>query len=84
MVLKDCKTTKFNSKSASKKASYLLDHPFPAVIGPKSHLYITDHHHLGRAILDSASPASVVYVCPEVDFSKAENMTLFWKEMVRA
>ncbi len=31
---------------------FLRDHRFPAVRGPKGRLYITDHHHLGRALLE--------------------------------
>ena len=32
------------------QADFLRDHPIPAVIGPQGRLYITDHHHLGRAL----------------------------------
>jgi hypothetical protein len=31
---------------------FLQSHWFPAVLGPKRHFYIVDHHHLGRALLD--------------------------------
>ena len=31
---------------------FLQNHPIPAVEGPEDRLYITDHHHLGRALLD--------------------------------
>jgi hypothetical protein len=34
------------------RRDYLEAHPIPAVLGPGERLYITDHHHLGRALHD--------------------------------
>lgn len=31
---------------------FLLSHCFPAVLGPKSQIYMVDHHHLGLALLE--------------------------------
>jgi hypothetical protein len=39
--------------SASDQRSFMKDHPMPAVIGPQGRLYITDHHHLGRAAVEA-------------------------------
>ena len=32
---------------------FLSRHPIPAVEGPNDKLYITDHHHLARALSDA-------------------------------
>jgi len=34
------------------RRDYLNDHPMPAVVGPDGVLYITDHHHLARALCE--------------------------------
>eukprot|EP00729_Bicosta_minor_P006476 gene6476-256_t len=82
MLLVSCKTSHFNGKSSQKQASYLQDHVIPAVIGPEGTLFITDHHHLSRAVLNSNAPGSTVYVCPQRDFSRlAHNLTSFWSLM---
>jgi hypothetical protein len=39
--------------SPTDRLDFMKAHPMPAVIGPQGKLYITDHHHLGRAALDS-------------------------------
>ncbi len=57
---------------------YLHDHPMPAVIGPQGKLYITDHHHLARAAIESG--ASLGFVCVEEDLSACD-VNSFWKEM---
>lgn len=57
---------------------YLQDHPMPAVVGPKGCLYITDHHHLGRAAL--ATGIASAFVCVEEDFSD-HDIDRFWKVM---
>lgn len=35
-----------------KLIEFLREHPIPAVIGPEDKMYLTDHHHLGRALTD--------------------------------
>jgi hypothetical protein len=50
----------------------------PAVVGPKGALYITDHHHLGRAALDAGVATGFFEV--ETDLSKC-SIEAFWKEM---
>ncbi|MBC7709161.1 MAG: chromosome partitioning protein ParB [Rhizobacter sp.] len=37
--------------AADDRKPYLFSHYFPAVLGPKSQIYIVDHHHLGLALL---------------------------------
>jgi hypothetical protein len=64
--------------SSSDRQSFMKTHPMPAVIGPKGALYITDHHHLGRAALEASIPTGFFEV--EADFSKC-SIEAFWKEM---
>ena len=64
--------------SATARQAFMKDHPMPAVVGPQNRLYITDHHHLGRAALDAAVPTGFFLV--EADLSKC-TMEAFWKEM---
>jgi hypothetical protein len=64
--------------SPSDRQSFMKAHPMPAVIGPQGKLYITDHHHLGRAALDAAVTNGFFLV--EADLSKY-TMEDFWKEM---
>ena len=64
--------------SPSDRQSFMKDHPMPAVIGPQGKLYITDHHHLGRAALDAGVATGFFTV--DADLSKC-TMETFWKEM---
>ena len=36
-------------------AKYLKGHPIPAVLGPDSRMYLTDHHHMGLALVKLAN-----------------------------
>ncbi|MEI6219619.1 MAG: ParB-like protein [bacterium] len=36
-------------------AKYLKGHPIPAVLGPDSRMYVTDHHHMGLALVKLAN-----------------------------
>eukprot|EP00039_Didymoeca_costata_P021028 m.343160 g.343160 ORF g.343160 m.343160 type:complete len:291 (-) comp22431_c0_seq1:64-936(-) len=74
----DCKTQKLNSKSPSKLASYLMSHPVPSVIGPGNVMYITDHHHMTKALLQSNYSTTPLVVCPQLDMRHASD---FWGEM---
>ena len=53
-------------------------HPIPAVWGPDGKLYITDHHHLGRAA--SEADVDTGFFCIEGDFSKCP-IAQFWPRM---
>lgn len=81
MLLISCKTAKMNGKSPSKMDSYLKSHQIPAVIGPDGGLYITDHHHLARSLLNSNYHDLNVFICPQIDFSSASSMESFWEMM---
>ncbi len=60
------------------RPDFMKEHPMPAVVGPQGKLYITDHHHLGRAALDAGVPTGFFLV--EADLSKC-SIEAFWKEM---
>jgi hypothetical protein len=53
-------------------------HPMPAVIGPKARLYITDHHHLGRAALEAGLTCGYFLVEEDLSSCGADD---FWKQM---
>ena len=64
--------------NAGDRQSFMKAHPMPAVIGPQGRLYITDHHHLGRAALEAGVSSGFFLV--EDDLSKC-SLEAFWKEM---
>lgn len=60
------------------RIALLLDHAFPAVLGPGDRYFATDHHHLGRALLDEKVDS--VFVSEARDFS-ALVLDEFWVVM---
>jgi hypothetical protein len=64
--------------STGDQRSFMKDHPLAAVIGPQGRLYITDHHHLGRAALEAGVTCGFFLV--EADLSQC-TVESFWKEM---
>jgi len=63
---------------AGERQRFMQDHPMPAVVGPEGKLFITDHHHLGRAALEAGIDVGCFEV--EADLSKL-SADAFWKEM---
>jgi hypothetical protein len=47
------KADKLSGKKPSKFREYLAEHVVPIVIGPGGGAYLTDHHHLARALWDT-------------------------------
>lgn len=62
------------------RRDFMRAHPIPAVRGPDGHLFITDHHHLGRAALEAGVGHGFVDV--EADLSSLAG-DAFWLEMDR-
>lgn len=62
------------------RQAFLRDRPIPAVRGPNAHLFITDHHHLGRAALEAG--VNKVFVDVQEDLSSLSG-EVFWAEMDR-
>ena len=57
------------------RITLLRRHVVPAVIGPKGRLYIVDHHHFTKALLDEKASVIAVYVVADLgDLAKEE----FW------
>jgi hypothetical protein len=75
------KRAKLTAMKGHEQRDFLEAHPIPAVWGPDDKLYITDHHHLGRAAHDAGVEAGFFLV--EEDFSKHEP-TDFWRAMESA
>jgi hypothetical protein len=57
---------------------FLVAHAVPAVWGPDDKLYLTDHHHLGRAAFEAGVESGFFWV--EDDLSKLKPQE-FWKRM---
>lgn len=74
------KATHLASLTKHGQRSFMESHPIPAVLGPEEKLYITDHHHLGRAALEAGVETGFFIV--EADFS-GYVMERFWQEMDR-
>jgi hypothetical protein len=78
MIVVEDKRKHLEGMSPSERDAFMKAHPMPAVVGPQGKLYITDHHHLGRAALDAR--VSTGFFLVEADLSKC-SPGAFWKEM---
>jgi hypothetical protein len=66
------------SLKPQEQRDFMQAHPMPAVIGPERQLYITDHHHLGRAAFEAGISIGCFLV--EADLSSYD-LDKFWTEM---
>jgi hypothetical protein len=57
---------------------FLAAHPIPAVLGPEDHVFITDHHHLARAALESGIETGFFLI--EAEMSTFDP-SVFWNTM---
>lgn len=78
MIVVQDKRKHLAGMKAADRQDFMKEHPMPAVVGPQGKLYITDHHHLGRAALEAGVPTGFFLV--EADLSKC-TVESFWKEM---
>lgn len=69
---KKAKISKMNKNQLQK---YLKENPLPAVAGPDGRMYLTDHHHLGRALLELGIERS--YFVVQHDFSAIPEKKFF-------
>lgn len=74
----DDKRAKLKGMKNHERRDFLAEHPIPAVWGPDDKLYITDHHHLGRAACEAGVETG--FFCVEADFCKLGSAE-FWREM---
>jgi hypothetical protein len=72
------KRQSWREKRASEKTETLESHMVPVVIGPKDVLYVTDHHHMLRALHDDGQ--TEVFVVVTGDLHKADPAH-FWTLM---
>lgn len=75
------KRAKLEALKKHEQKDFLLERPIPAVWGPDGKLYITDHHHLGRAAEEAGIDTGFFSV--EEDFSKLP-IAQFWPRMSAA
>jgi hypothetical protein len=75
------KRAKLEALRKHEQKEFLFAHAIPAVWGPDGKLYITDHHHLGRAASEAGIDTGFFWI--EDDFSKAP-IAQFWPKMSAA
>jgi hypothetical protein len=81
MIEVEDKRAKLLGLKEREQQEFLAAHPIPAVWGPDGRLYITDHHHLGRAAAEAGIDTGFFLV--EEDFSKLA-IADFWPKMQAA
>jgi len=80
------KAEKLESFSNHQLDEYLRENPIPVVIGPHEKLYLVDHHHLSRALIENQNKVDKkrrhtnVYITIIADLSNLSKNE-FWKEM---
>lgn len=72
------KQQRWHELDSKGRIDFLVTHSFPAVIGPKGRRYITDHHHLGLALLREG--VEQVRLNVQADLSKLRKHE-FWMAM---
>jgi hypothetical protein len=65
--------------SPREQQQFMESHPIPAVVGPDGGHYVTDHHHLSRAALESGVKVGLV----EIEADLSSHRDDFWAEMDR-
>ncbi|KAA3450054.1 chromosome partitioning protein ParB [Mesorhizobium sp. SARCC-RB16n] len=62
----DLKRQLIRSQSAAKTGAFLGKHMIPVVLGPKQRNYVTDHHHLARALIEEGVKDVLVTVISDL------------------
>lgn len=70
------KQERWRKLGATKGADFLGRHMLPTVVGPKGRHYLTDNHHLARAMWDEHVPEVLVTV--QADLSRLSKVS-FWR-----
>jgi len=81
MIEVEDKRAMLESLKKHEQRDFLAAHPIPAVWGPDGKLYITDHHHLGRAASEAGVDTGFFWV--EEDYSHLP-IAEFWPKMSAA
>ena len=71
----DQKRKRWREHKGKKKAAFLGRHMIPVIRGPKDFLYVIDHHHLARALLDEGQKDVVVSTIADL---RALDRATFW------
>ena len=71
----EAKRREWREARSEKREKILGRHAVPVVIGPKGRLYVVDHHHLARALLEEGETTLQVYIL--ADLSRVEKPA-FW------
>jgi hypothetical protein len=69
------KRRRWREFKGEKKASFLGRHMIPVILGPKERHYITDHHHLARALHEEGQKHVLVTVVADL---RALDREAFW------
>ncbi|TIU47848.1 MAG: chromosome partitioning protein ParB [Mesorhizobium sp.] len=62
----DLKRQLIRSQSAANTGAFLGKHMIPVVLGPKNRNYVTDHHHLARALIEEGVKGVLVTVISDL------------------
>ena len=72
------KRAAWRARSGRKESTYLGSHMIPVVAGPRGRLYVTDHHHMARALLEEGVKDILVNVISDLS---ALGKDSFWVVM---
>jgi hypothetical protein len=68
----------WRERSGKKESAYLGTHMVPVILGPKGRMYVTDHHHLTRALLEEGVTSVLVTITADLESLSKES---FWVVM---
>jgi len=68
----------WRARSGKKESAYLGNHMIPVIAGPKGRLYVTDHHHMARAMHEEGVIDVLVNVISDLSALEKES---FWVVM---
>jgi hypothetical protein len=71
----DIKRRQWRESGAEARVRLLRRHVVPAVVGPKGHYYIIDHHHFTKALLDEKVSLVGVFVVADLEGLRKDE---FW------
>jgi hypothetical protein len=71
----NAKRRQWREAKAEKRLRMLGRHAVPVVMGPKARLYVVDHHHLARALLEEGEATLPVYILSDLSHVEKE---AFW------